>query len=276
MGKGRDGQAGGQLKQSELDDILRYGAQELFAEEEPAAARSSVTEVPEGGIAPEAAPSAPAAESSAGISAAVSGTVAAATTPEPAGIEGAGAGAAPAAGLPSAATAAPGELTGKADAPAEQTVPSKTAVSDSVQAPANKPSNARIVWDDDAVARLLDRSELLARVGVEEEDDEDDDLMKAFKVGTAFYVSAWRLRAHVLHLCIGGSHHRSRCSMHTYLPGRAQPFTQHTLDQFVANFTMREEQEETGKKEEAEKAPDPEKLLQEVCPDQGIAWHAIT
>lgn len=125
----------------------RYGAQELFAEE-PAAAR------PSGAGAAEAA----AADATA------NGSGAPDTAADAAG---AGASAAPG----TAAAEAAGTSNGTT-APAE----------------AAKPASARIVWDDAAVEQLLDRTELNARVGVEEEDgDDDEDLMKAFKVGSFFW-----------------------------------------------------------------------------------------
>lgn len=118
------------LAQAELDDILRYGAKELFAddEEEPAAAV-----------------------------AAAGGEAAAA---------GADAGAAAAAG---------------GDGGDEQAATAAAAA-------VSKPRGAlRIVWDDAALARLLDRSQVEAAAAAaagEEEQADDDEFTKAFKVGS--------------------------------------------------------------------------------------------
>jgi chromodomain-helicase-DNA-binding protein 4 len=99
------------LEQATLDDILRYGAQELFAEDTdtPAAAAAAAAAGPDG------------------------------------------------------------------QQPAGQTV---------TQQQQQQQRKLRIVWDDDALDRLLDRSQLdtLDEAAAEAEEEEDD-FSKAFKVG---------------------------------------------------------------------------------------------
>ncbi|KAG1665916.1 hypothetical protein FOA52_004505 [Chlamydomonas sp. UWO 241] len=163
MGRGGEG-GGGALKQSELDDILRYGARELFADDDPAAAAATA--------AAAAAAKDKDKQPSNGGAGDSSGTAGGASAPPEAGSSGSG-------GDGGAARATGVEPAGSSDAAAG---PSSAPAAAAAAAP--KPGGSqRIVWDDTAVDALLDRTELIARVGVEEEEDDDgDDMMKAFKV----------------------------------------------------------------------------------------------
>jgi hypothetical protein len=125
------------LEQATLDDILRYGAQELFAEEEDddnAAAGSD-------------------------------------------------------------AVAAAG-----ADGTAAQQQEDGLAHQQQQKQSGGSKAKLRIVWDDEALHRLLDRSQLTAQpADAEAAEDEDDDFSKAFKV----CVWGWCVGVWVFTVCVG-------------------------------------------------------------------------
>lgn len=141
--------AANDLKQSELDDMLRWGAQELFADDAKAAAAAAV------------AVGAPAAAVADAAAAAAAGAPAGAPAEAEAAAEGSGGAAASgeAAAAPAAAAAAPAAAAAAA-------------------------KMRRIVYDDAALRALLDRSELLVQAAAQADESvpEDQDLLKGFKV----------------------------------------------------------------------------------------------
>jgi len=150
------------LKQSELDDILRYGAKELFSEDGPPAAPTPEAAAPPGATG--------------------------------AGAEGAGATGTSAIGAGATSAGAPGTHLGSSHEPRAR---EPSHADPSAQAPqgrsqAQAPGSGRIVYDDAALERLLDRSELEQKEwgSTDDCDEADDELFKAFKVANFNMVTA--------------------------------------------------------------------------------------
>ncbi|GIL52295.1 hypothetical protein Vafri_8203 [Volvox africanus] len=154
--------AGGELKQSELDDILRYGAQELFADEEMEDARNQGTS--DGGAAAPGGAS-PDKQQQGGEGEPASGGGGDVKMAEADG------GKAP--------------TKGSCDAAPREQSPSAEGGAAAAAAAAAAAKSKRIVWDDAAIDRLLDRQALNAMRNYGESSAADQtgaDLFSAFKV----------------------------------------------------------------------------------------------